>query len=90
MIDLETAGAFLAISGSLVSIYGALLNNLFHNHIGAMKVWTFSNVFLMIWSYGNSLHLWNGGLPSAFMGVMYSIFTVTNWYGLRKYHKKPL
>jgi len=84
---LETIGAIIAISGSLVSIYGNLQNTIYQNHFGALKTWTYSSILLMVWAAGNSIQLWHGGISSGIMAVMYAIFTATNIRGWIKYDK---
>jgi hypothetical protein len=82
--DISLAGPVLAIIGSLISIIGALINNCWHDHHGAMELWVFSNVMLLIWSVGYLGGLWDGGLSVGALMVMYLIFTVSNLYGLMK------
>lgn len=49
-----------------------------------MKIWMTSNPILATWAMGYGLGIWNGGLSAAALAVMYTIFTVTNWYGLKR------
>ena len=79
----DTIGAALAISGSIISLVGALLNNIFLDHKAAMRLWMVSNPILALWSIGAALYWWNGGLSAAAMFAMYAVFTVSNWYGLK-------
>jgi hypothetical protein len=81
-IILFYTGLLLAIVGSIISIIGVCYNNIYRDHIKAMKVWMFSNVFLMSWAMGNAYGLWNGGLSAVALAILYGIFTVTNIYGL--------
>jgi hypothetical protein len=81
---IETIGLICAILGSILSIIGALTNNLYHDHRGAMEWWMYSNVLLLIWCAGNLGELWNGGISVGAMMLMYLIFTVSNLYGLMK------
>ena len=92
---LTILGASLAVLGSLLSIIGTLVNNLLvnkqlNNHLLAMRIWAWSNPMLAIWAIGYLLGIWNGGVSVSAVLCMYVIFTVTNWYGLRKYRKDPL
>ena len=80
--DGKNIGPVLAISGSLLSIIGALMNNLYLDHIGAMKVWIFSNLLLLAWAYGYDREYWDGGLSGKALVVMYLVFTISNFYGL--------
>jgi hypothetical protein len=89
-ITLELVGELLAITGATISIYGTLVNNLRLDHIGAMKAWRISNPILAIWAFGLLVGFWTGGLGAAFLLVMYLIFYLSNRYGLKKYHQKPL
>jgi type III secretory pathway component EscS len=82
---LHLIGTILAIVGSLLSISGALANNLYHWHRTAMEIWTVSNILLAAWAMGYYIKLWDGGLSAIALCVMYVIFLVSNWYGLRKY-----
>jgi hypothetical protein len=77
-------GTICAILGSILSIIGALTNNLYHDHHGAMEWWMYSNTLLLIWCVGNLGGLWDGGLSVGAISVMYLIFTVSNLYGLLK------
>lgn len=78
----EVAGGVLAVLGSLISVIGALVNNCWHDHHGAMRLWMYSNIMLLIWSVGYLAGLWNGGLSVGALMVMYLIFTVSNAWGL--------
>ena len=80
--DGKKIGPVLAISGSVLSIFGALLNNLWLDHAGAMGLWMFSNVLLLAWAYGYDKELWDGGLSGKALVAMYLVYTVTNFYGL--------
>ncbi len=79
---LALAGSVLAVSGSIISVAGALVNNLKHNHRGAMQLWMFSNVMLLVWSAGYLAGLWDGGLSVGALMVMYLVFAVSNFWGL--------
>ena len=82
MVVMEDIGSVLAISGSVLSICGTLINNLWLEHRWAMKVWAISNPILSVWAIGVLLGIWNGGLSILAVLVMYVVFTATNWYGL--------
>jgi hypothetical protein len=79
---LAEIGACLAIGGSIISVAGALINNLKHNHRGAMQLWMFSNVMLLVWSAGYLSGIWNGGLSVGALMVMYLVFAISNFWGL--------
>lgn len=72
----------LAIAGSMISIYGTCKNNLWHDHHGAMVVWMYSNIILLVWAAGNCLGYWDGGLSAGALAIMYAVFSITNLYGL--------
>jgi len=79
MIDI---GFILAFAGTLISIYGVIRNNIYHDHHHAMVIWMYSNPILLVYFIGQSLAWWNGGLSSAAMAGLYLVFTYTNWKGL--------
>lgn len=83
-MNLEYLGPVLAITGSILSIVGTLVNNLYLEHRWAMKVWAISNPILSVWALGVLWGYWNGGMSIAALLVMYLVFTVTNYYGLRR------
>lgn len=83
-MNVEYLGPVLAITGSILSIAGTLVNNLYLEHRWAMKVWAISNPLLSIWALGVIFGLWNGGLSMIALLAMYVIFTITNYYGLRR------
>ena len=80
MIDL---GFPIAITGTAISLYGIYLNNQKHDHVGAMRIWFWSNPILTIYFVGQALGFWNGSLSSAAMAGLYGVFTVSNWKGLQ-------
>lgn len=75
-------GSALSIIGSIISIVGTCYNNLLHEHLRAMQVWMLSNIILLIWSIGNYLKWWDGGLSGLALAIMYGVFTSSNLYGL--------
>jgi hypothetical protein len=81
-------GLPIAAIGSLLSIAGALINNLWFNHIRAMFIWWFSNIFLAVWSYGYYLKWWDSNMPGAFLCAMYTVFAVSNTWALYVIMKK--
>lgn len=82
---METIGAGVAVIGSVLSVVGACVNNIWHKHITAMKLWRISNTLLAIWGVGYLAGYWNGGVSVSALVLMYLVFIVTNEYGLRKY-----
>jgi hypothetical protein len=79
---IELIGEVCAVTGSVISIGGALTNNLLHDHNRAMEYCMYSNVLLLVWCGGNLSGLWNGGISVGAMMCMYLIFTVSNAWGL--------
>jgi ABC-type xylose transport system permease subunit len=79
---IEWLGTICAVLGSIVSVVGALVNNLKHDHHRAMEWWMYSNILLLTWCVGNLAGLWNGGISVGAMMCMYLIFTVSNAWGL--------
>lgn len=75
-------GTALSIIGSIISIIGTCYNNLLHAHLRAMQIWMVSNIILLVWSVGNYIGLWEGGLSGLALAVMYFVFSTTNLYGL--------
>ena len=81
---MESIGIILAIGGSTVSICGAAANNLFLDHVLAMRLWRISNWVMLVWAVGYTMSWWNGGLAGVALVAMYATYAVTNEYGLRK------
>ena len=79
---IELVGTAFAVLGSIMSVIGALTNNLRHDHHRAMEWWMYSNILLLVWCAGNLGGLWNGGISIGAMMCMYLIFTVSNVWGL--------
>lgn len=82
IMSFEIAGPAVAVTGSALSIVGTLYNNLKLDHRKAMLFWMVSNPVLLIWAVGNVYGFWDGGLSAGALGVMYLVFTITNFYGL--------
>ena len=79
---IELVGTAFAVLGSIMSVIGALTNNLRHDHHRAMEWWMYSNILLLVWCAGNLGGLWNGGISIGAMMCMYLIFTASNAWGL--------
>ena len=75
-------GSALAVIGSVISLYGACMNNLYHRHKTAMVVWAFSNILLLIWAVGYTLQWWDGAIAGMALVMLYGIYSITNFYGL--------
>jgi hypothetical protein len=73
----KNLGIGLAITGSALSLAGALVNNLFLMHTQAMYFWMISNPLLMAYFIGTDKGIWNGQHLSN-----RSLITITNFYGL--------
>ncbi len=80
---LRHIGLILAIAGSVISGIGVIANNILLDHILAMQVWRFSNVILAIYFFGNWKRWWEGGLSSGIMCGLYTLFLLTNEWGLQ-------
>lgn len=81
---LYITGFILAVGGSLLSIYGALIFNLRNDYTGAKVTWALSNPMLLAWSIGYVLNLWDSALSVAALACLYAVYTVSNWWGLWK------
>ena len=77
-------GSALAIAGSLVSLYGACVNNLYHEHRKAMKIWAVSNLLLLLWAIGYTAGWWDGAIAGVALIVLYLVYSITNFWGLWK------
>lgn len=73
----------LAIIGSILSLVGALVNNLWLDPLLARKIWMFSNPVFLGYFVGADLKWWNGQhISTRALIVTYSVFTVTNFISL--------
>jgi hypothetical protein len=86
-VDISLLGFPLALAGAILSILGALDNNLFHHHRRAMLLWMLSNPLLFIWAVGMMLGLWADGLGLAFIAGMYLLYIFSNAYGILRYRR---
>ena len=75
-------GSCLAVMGAMISVIGAIFNNIWHDHSGAMQWWMISNILLLVWAAGLMAGIWNGGLSALALVVMYLIFAVSNYWGM--------
>lgn len=75
-------GNFVAIAGTLVSIYGSWVNSIDLNHNLAICVWGVSNPLLALWAFGYVKKWWNGGLSGWALVVMYVYYIITNMWAL--------
>jgi len=92
----DILGSALAVVGSILSVTGALINNIWLDHTLAMWFWMCSNPILLMWAYGiiefnitvegkhiySKYQWWSDGLTIVAVAAMYAIFTVSNFYGL--------
>ena len=88
MFSISAIGSLLATTGACVSIYGTLVNNLRKDHLRAMRIWSWSNIVLLAWATGFWLGWWLDGLSAIALMAMYSVFTVSNLWGLTQYRKE--
>lgn len=80
--SIKDIGLDVAVIGSIVSCVGVIANNLMLDHILAMQIWMFSNIILLVWSYGLWKNWWNGGISGMVLCGMYAFYAVTNVWGL--------
>ena len=80
----EYIGSILAVGGSLLSVYGALIFNLRNDYTQAKLIWAISNPMLLAWALGYIAGYWDGSLSIAALAVLYAVYTVSNWWGLWK------
>ena len=81
---IEWLGFVLAVAGSIASVVGTLYNNLKHDHRKAMEIWGYyANPLLLVWAIGFCFNLWDSGLSGGAFVLLYSVNTISNWYGLR-------
>ena len=81
----NTLGNTLAVSGTILSVIGALVNNLLLAHTDAMIVWALSNPIFLAYFIGVDKEWWNGQhLSTRALIVTYSVFSVSNFVGLVK------
>jgi len=80
---MKNIGVGLAITGSVLSLIGALVNNLFLMHTQAMYFWMASNPILLAYFIGMDKGMWNGQhLSNRSLILLYLIFAASNFYGL--------
>jgi len=96
ILKYDTIGFALAATGSILSVIGALVNNLWLDHTLAMWFWMFSNPILLVWAYGimdfdisirtkviySKYQWWGDGITIVWVAAMYAVFAVSNFYGL--------
>jgi len=80
---MKNIGTVLALVGSVLSMTGALINNLMLDHVTAMWVWAISNLLFLAYFVGVDKGWWNGKhLSTRALIVTYAVFTVSNAWGL--------
>lgn len=79
MID---PGFILAISASIVALWGVWLFNQKRDYTGARGVWFYSNSLFVIYFAGKVLQLWNGILGDAAMGSYFLLMWWSNFRGM--------
>jgi hypothetical protein len=80
--DGKNIGPVLAISGSVLTLLGTVLNSFLLDHIGAMTVWCFSNPIMLAWAVGYFKGYWDGGLSAKALIGLYAGLTIFNTYGM--------
>ena len=80
---LNIIGTALALGGTVLSIAGALVNNLELNALLARQIWMISNPIFLAYFIGVDTKLWNGQhMSTRALIVTYSVFTITNFWSL--------
>ena len=79
---LHRIGNTISVGGTILSIAGALCNNILLNHLLAMQIWMASNLVLLCYFIGVYFEYWNGKLSTSAIIVMYLLFASSNLYGL--------
>ena len=75
-------GTILLIAGTAVSVTGAFVNNVYLDHIFAMKIWRFGNIIFFCWAVGLWKKYWDGGTPALLLCGLYAFYGITNEIGL--------
>jgi len=71
-------GAILAIAGTIFSIVGAYVNNIWIDPLLARQLWMISNPILLVWAIGLWKNWWKDVLGIKCVVGLYVFFTVTN------------
>jgi hypothetical protein len=74
-------GFLIAISASVVALYGVWLFNQRRDYTGARSVWMFSNVMFTVYFFGRVMTYWNGSLGDLAMLVYFAAMTASNVWG---------
>ena len=82
--QLSSVGTALAITGTVASIYGAVVFNQWKDYTQAKMVWAISNPMLLVWALGYIAGYWDGSLSVAALACLYAVYTISNWWGLLK------
>jgi hypothetical protein len=75
-------GQCLVVAESILTSIACIYNNIFLDHIFAMKIWRISNVLMFLWAIGFLRKWWKDGLAARALVGMYFTFIVTNEIGL--------
>ena len=75
-------GFLIAISASVVALYGVWLFNQRRDYTGARQVWMFSNVMFTAYFFGRVMTYWNGSLGDLAMLVYFAAMTASNVWGM--------
>lgn len=79
----NTIGNILAVTGAVLSLSGALVNNLMLSHVDAMYIWMISNPIFLAYFIGVDMKWWNGEhISTRALIVTYAVFTASNFWGL--------
>jgi hypothetical protein len=76
-------GFFIALTSSLVALYGVWLFNQKRDYTGARVVWMVSNPLFTLYFIGRVLVLWDGGLGDGAMIAYFAGMTMSNLWGMK-------
>jgi hypothetical protein len=83
-IEPKNLGLDLAVFGTAISIIGVIYNNVFLEHTTAMWIWVFSNAIFVVYFWGRTQKIWDGGLSDGLLCMNYVVMLVTGLWGLMK------
>jgi len=75
-------GQFLVVAGGIITSVACIYNNIFLDHIFAMKIWRISNIPMFCWAVGFWRKWWKDGLAARALVIMYFVFIATNEIGI--------
>jgi hypothetical protein len=75
-------GFSIALTASVIALYGVWLFNQRRDYTGARAAWMLSNPMFMVYFIGRILLLWDGGLGDWAMLVYFAAMTASNILGM--------